>query len=83
MVLLKHALKMFLNTKLSHSAASWALGSPGYDVVNCQWFTLTPLGSLWRSLVRAQIFPNQVKQAKLESGFISLEARKVRSFSFA
>lgn len=82
MVPLKRALKMFLGTELSHSAASWALGSPGYDG-NCQWFTLTPLGSLGRSLVRAQIFLNQVKQTKLESGFISLEVRKVCIFSFA
>ena len=82
-VLLKHALKMPLCTELSHSAASWVLGSPGYDDVSCQWFALTPLSSLWPSLVRVHIFLQQVNWTKLESGFISPEARKVCSFSFA
>lgn len=72
-----------LCTELSHSTASWVLGSPGYDVVSCQWFALTLLGSLWPSLVRVHIFLQQVSQTKLEFGFISLEAKKVCSFSFA
>lgn len=63
-VLLKHALKMPLCTELSHSAASWVLGSPGYDDVSCQWFALTPLSSLWLSLVRVHIFLQQVNWTK-------------------
>lgn len=68
---------MPLCTELSHSTASWVLGSPGYDVVSCQLFALTLLGSLWPSLVRVHIFLQQVSRTKLESGFIFLEAKKV------